>query len=348
MKQKWGILGLLLLMVLGLFVVGSVAATGELICIWEGDVSTDFNVAGNWDCGVVPGSSDNVTINDTATVFPIMSANATVNNLAVEENASLDANGKVLTVNGTLTNNGILKDTQTINAGAGNDFFNTGGYGGVHLKKTTAGAASPGLTTVIIRQDQTCRNAPDTIHRCFDIEPAVKTGVDVDAIFYFAPGELNGLNCSLLRMFRWNGTDWVPAAPLGSNDCETVVSPNYAVVADGITDFSPFLGGVDAPTASFSRELYGSRQRGGCITLGDHHFGFWACNCGGNGAYAPTKICCLSASTASPIYHSGSGFQSRTFFFVLGRLTACSNSCQLSFFYKQHATGKKLATFTNA
>src|ERR1700709_1928429 len=73
---------------------------------WNGSVSTDWNTAGNWTPGGVPGSADNVTI-VTGSHTCLLSASTTITNFKLTT-GTLDMGGFTFTINGT---------TATFNAG---------------------------------------------------------------------------------------------------------------------------------------------------------------------------------------------------------------------------------------
>jgi len=85
---------------------------------WNGNVSSNWNTAGNWDLNTVPIFTDNVVIPNVATNDPIISTTAAVcNMITISWGGSLTiAPGNDLTINGNLTNNGtftINSDTST-------------------------------------------------------------------------------------------------------------------------------------------------------------------------------------------------------------------------------------------
>lgn len=66
---------------------------------WQGDVSSDFSVGGNWDTGSVPGGSDKAVIPDVTLISaPELSANVTVGQLEVQNKGTLTTNEFTLTV----------------------------------------------------------------------------------------------------------------------------------------------------------------------------------------------------------------------------------------------------------
>ena len=89
---------------------------------WEGDVSTDWNTAGNWSLGAVPDSTTNVTIPDAATTTndPAVSSGANVGNVIIQTDGILNGNANTINVYGDWTNSG------TFNHGSGTVVF-TGG-----------------------------------------------------------------------------------------------------------------------------------------------------------------------------------------------------------------------------
>ena len=125
MKKKWGILGILFVLLV-LFTVPVSAAVG---CDWEGDESDDWHTTGNWSCGAVPTASDNVTIPVVTgpNFYPVLNTDdATVKNMDVAFGAEFDAQGWVLTVAEVLTNDGTLKETKNVSSSVnGTPFFDT-------------------------------------------------------------------------------------------------------------------------------------------------------------------------------------------------------------------------------
>jgi hypothetical protein len=99
---------------------------------WTGNVSTDWNNAGNWCNGVIPVASTNVLLNAGAARMPSISAPAFSNNITINAGATLTITGSnTLTVSGNLQNNGgsIIPGTGTVNfnAASGTQLLSTGG-----------------------------------------------------------------------------------------------------------------------------------------------------------------------------------------------------------------------------
>ncbi|MCF8366067.1 MAG: DUF6383 domain-containing protein [Bacteroidales bacterium] len=89
------------------------------IITWTGTTSTDWNTATNWSTGIVPTSTDNVTIPDVANDPVILTKDgASCNNLNVNSGASLaiQSDGSLIT-NGSITNNGTINIERSISDG---------------------------------------------------------------------------------------------------------------------------------------------------------------------------------------------------------------------------------------
>ncbi len=88
-----------------------VSATSDITIInyitWTGAISSNWNVAGNWYCGVLPDASTDVVIPDV-TNEPVLSSGApgAVKNLTIEGGSSLTVSGNTLSITGTVTNDG--------------------------------------------------------------------------------------------------------------------------------------------------------------------------------------------------------------------------------------------------
>lgn len=76
---------------------------------WLGTVSADWNAASNWQCGIVPSGTLNVTIQGGVINYPtINSGTVAVNNISILSGGSLTVTGATLQIAGTISNSGTL------------------------------------------------------------------------------------------------------------------------------------------------------------------------------------------------------------------------------------------------
>ncbi|MEI6141847.1 MAG: T9SS type A sorting domain-containing protein, partial [Mariniphaga sp.] len=77
--------------------------------VWTGTVSTDWNIAGNWSCNVIPDLTTNVLI-PNVTNQPILSNGAIgkSKNIVINSGSSLTVSGNKLQIAGTISNSGIF------------------------------------------------------------------------------------------------------------------------------------------------------------------------------------------------------------------------------------------------
>ncbi len=132
-------------------------------------------------------------------------------NLSVSSAATLDLNTFALTVGGTVTNNGALRQTQTLSSN--NTLYNflnisTNKYYGVNI--TTDASANLGSTIVNISGNQTCSDwtaagSQISVKRCYAIDPTT-TDTASSVVFYYTFGELNGQTPSSLWVWAKIGT----------------------------------------------------------------------------------------------------------------------------------------------
>jgi hypothetical protein len=92
---------------------GIVTATSPIVIrndqVWTGAISNDWNVAGNWSCGILPGINTTVQI-PNVTNKPVLGAGATgsVKDLTIDLGSSLTISGNTMMISGVITNNGTL------------------------------------------------------------------------------------------------------------------------------------------------------------------------------------------------------------------------------------------------
>lgn len=91
---------------------GSRAITVTNVNTWEGDVSTNWHAAGNWDAGVVPTTSTIAIIPATGTLpnLPVLTANAQVLDLTVGSARTLGLGGFTLQAGGDVTATGTISN----------------------------------------------------------------------------------------------------------------------------------------------------------------------------------------------------------------------------------------------
>ena len=99
------------------FTLGTSAAVNA--ALWTGGVSTDWNVAGNWQPNAVPTSTSNVIIGP-GTNYAVLPGNITLNTIYIEPTARLDAGSYTLTLDGAT---GAWLNAGTFNAGTGTVVF---------------------------------------------------------------------------------------------------------------------------------------------------------------------------------------------------------------------------------
>jgi hypothetical protein len=153
----------------------------------------------------------------------------------------------------TLTNNGTITQTQTVNGSTNVAFVDIGGYGGVTIN---ANNFDLGSTTVAIKGNQACNVGDELIHRCFNIIPTNTTGRNATITFSFTDSELNSRSCASMEVYHWNGTGW-DGTPLTrdtsygpTSDGRDCTSNPRSIRVIGVTDFSPFgLTSIGVPTA---------------------------------------------------------------------------------------------------
>lgn len=81
---------------------------------WTGNVSTDWNTAGNWCTGVIPTATTDVIISSSAIRMPTISGAAAARNITINSGATLTtAAAGSLAIAGLLTNNGTMVNNGT-------------------------------------------------------------------------------------------------------------------------------------------------------------------------------------------------------------------------------------------
>ena len=122
---------------------------------WVGGTSgheTDWNTAANWGCGIIPGTTDDVTIPVTVSAPTIgTGANGTVHSITIASGATVTLNsGYSLNVTGTLTNDGTITGAGTLllNGSAAQTITGTGVVSNLNLNNTNGASISSGSVTI--------------------------------------------------------------------------------------------------------------------------------------------------------------------------------------------------------
>lgn len=118
-----------------------------------------------------------------------------------------------LKIDGTVTNNGVLRQTRQVPAGATTSFLNITNVAGTEtlyygVEITPPGGGGMGETTVTINGNQVCpetfRTLGFAVRRCYTIDPEQAQSATVK--FYYRSAEAN--NNPLPEAFHFNGTTW--------------------------------------------------------------------------------------------------------------------------------------------
>ncbi|MBL0356867.1 MAG: S8 family peptidase [Chitinophagaceae bacterium] len=76
---------------------------------WKsGNPTNDWNTGNNWSLGVIPTGSSNALIPTGNTPYPALSLSSAVNNLIIQAGATVNLNGYLFTINGTVSGTGTL------------------------------------------------------------------------------------------------------------------------------------------------------------------------------------------------------------------------------------------------
>ena len=124
--------------------------------LWTGTADTNWNNAANWNCGVVPGTSDNVHIPATATHFPSFAASATgtANNVIIDSAARFTLGSAAsLNIKGILTNNTAITGAGTIhmNGSSAQSIAGNGGIANLDINNTSGVSVSAGSLVTVTR-----------------------------------------------------------------------------------------------------------------------------------------------------------------------------------------------------
>ncbi len=266
-------------------VAGNALITGTYRAIGLlSDVDGD-NINGDWDLVICDNFAlDTGTINSwslainsvqnaAATNFNSLvigptSDTTTNGNLAIATNLTVNPGGLLdmglngATVEGTLTNNGTLRQTRLVADGPTQTRFmnitnaaaTVNKYYGVDITPNSTGLGS---TTVSVQGNQTSGCTAEitdpVLTRCFNITPTTANPTTIR--FWFTNAELNGQSANNLQIWDFAGTNWVQVgAPYtyseGGVPCASGSGSACWVQGVNISSFSPFVLGTGfTPTA---------------------------------------------------------------------------------------------------
>ncbi len=233
--------------------------------MWTGAVDDSWHTSGNWEMNLIPGSANDVRIPGTPSGgnFPVLrdTDHAHAANLTIDAGASFSLESFWrLYVEGTLVNNGTLREIHTLNIGSPWEFLHitneagdTDKYRGVDI---TANTTSLGDTIVEVKGNQTggCTTNPSDalLHRCYVITPTSQYPSLVR--FYYTEAERNGQAADAVALWHYDGPpgQWSLAGnTYAYSESGSSCTQNFCwFQADNVATYSPFgVGSGSQPTA---------------------------------------------------------------------------------------------------
>lgn len=174
---------------------------------------------------------------------------AVTGDLRVEAGATVALRADNMTVEGSVVNNGGLKQERTVADSTLTRFLHIQNraktatkYAGVDITPNGAGL---GTTWVNILGNQTaCNSGDEMIRRCFDIIPTSAQPATVR--FWYLDSEKGAQNSAEINTYHWNGTAWDPLTP--ATPPRGSVGEYVWVEAVNVADYSPFGPSDSLPT----------------------------------------------------------------------------------------------------
>jgi len=185
--------------------------------------------------------------------MPALTSDAGVYNLEIQPGATLDLGTHTLTVEGSLVNNGILRQTQNVPGGITAHFLNIGNatgaqdkYYGVEISPD--GAMNNTTVEVFGNKECTTTDPTDTVNRCFQINPS--TPQTARLRFYYLNSEADRHKPGSVQVWHWeNSSGWSNA---GTVEQRSQVFPEYHwIEVSGVNAYSTYAISekVGGPTA---------------------------------------------------------------------------------------------------
>lgn len=244
--------------------------TADSLWQWQGNASNDWFANGNWEGGIVPGELDQVLIPATTASASALSPQASspfigasgeasygrVKDLTIASGATLElASTHNQRVEGTMTNNGTLRQNRPVNTvGSAVAFMNIKNvagaadkYFGVGIKPTSSAL---GDVTVAVQGNQKCpAGTLAMLWRCYDVTPATPAAADIT--FYFTQAELAPSGYPLTEQQVWNyhGGSWHKETRGADSGACNPGDIGCWVTGTGISVYSPFALGPEGPNA---------------------------------------------------------------------------------------------------
>lgn len=213
-----------------------------------------LSITGNWTRNAGVFNHNDGTVVFSGSGEQTISGNATwFNNLTVNSGSTVVVPAPVAnrpTVDGVITNNGTLRQTQTVSAftdflALSNKEYTIQKYWGVQITPDS----SMGATTVTIGGNQLCTNRPadEIVKRCFEITPS--TPATASITFHYTEAERNGQTNSAMVVYHWNTSTHEWEQEQGSY-WRSGTGDAQLVNVTGVSNYSKFvLGSGEKPTA---------------------------------------------------------------------------------------------------
>jgi hypothetical protein len=233
---------------------------------WNGNSSTDWFTASNWDIAVpTTESSAIIPIAPGGNRWPVLTGTTTIYTLTLQSSAFLTiSQGVMLSVNGLVSNTGSLAQITDVPGSTTTEFLHLTDASGTvdkyHGIDLTPGVTAMGVTTVTVKGNQAaCTTNPGDpiIHRCYRIDPT--TQISATVRFWFTEAERNAQAANQLKLWHWSpwaqvGTDYTYSE--SGTACVTGSGLACWFQATSVSSYSPFaLGSGNAPTAIHLTQL---------------------------------------------------------------------------------------------
>lgn len=223
---------------------------------------------------------NNVTVNLTAGQTLTLDQNRALAGNLVVTSGTFDLSTFTVSVNGTVTNNGTLKQTKGVNNATVQFLHITdaAGTGDKYFGATITTASNLGSTIVAVSGNQVCPNARGfPVKRCFTIDKALPSGGTLT--LYYTDAELQGQTEANIQIWQYSGsgTTWNLVTGTRTND----TTNNFVQVAltAATTANQPYALKINTPTAvnlaSFTAAQAGDHNAIAWETVSElHNLGF--------------------------------------------------------------------------